>query len=242
MTDLMSKEEFFKALEAARKPRHGGAHPFSEAWAKGELSRAQLGLWATQHFYYIDTVPQQFSHIFCRLPDVDARMHLLENLLGEENCEHPERRHPELLVKFAKACGVDPDDLHNGDQKGMVLPSTRAMRAWIWELTNVRELAETCAGIMVALEGQLPTLYPPYVKAMEKMGFSRDELDFFWVHIEGDEEHAGTGLELAHRYATTPELQAKAIQAVRSSAEMRWQLLDGVWAQIQAADRAQAAE
>jgi len=231
MTGMMDKEGFFKALEDARTPVHSGGHPFSNAWAKGELSRAQLGLWAIQHFYYIDAVPQQFGHIFSRVPDLDGRMHVLENLLGEEDPHNPRRRHPQLLVDFAKACGVDEDDLHNGDAKGLVLPSTRAMRAWLWELSSIRPLAETCAGIMVALEGQLPTLYPPYVAAMEKMGFTREELEFFWVHIEGDEEHAGIGLELTWRYATSPELQRAAIQTVRSSTQMRWQMLDGIHAQ-----------
>lgn len=229
MTKMMEKQAFFDALEAARKPSHGGAHPFSVKWANGEWSREQLGQWAIQHFYYIDMIPQQFGHIFCRLPDQDARFELLENLLGEENPDDPSKRHPDLLIKFAEACGVSADEVRNADVEGRILPSTRAMRAWIWELTNVRHIAETCAGIMVALEGQLPTLYPPYVKAMEKMGFTRDELEFFWVHIEGDEEHAEGGLNLTHRYATTPELQQKAIAAVRASTQMRWQLLDGVY-------------
>ena len=80
MTNMLEKDAFFKALEEARKPAHSGAHPFSEAWAKGDLSREQLGLWAIQHFYYIDAVPQQFGHIFARLPDLDGRMHLLEKI------------------------------------------------------------------------------------------------------------------------------------------------------------------
>jgi hypothetical protein len=84
MSELMKQAEFFAALEAARQPRHGGGHPFSRAWADGELSREQLGEWAIQHFYYIDAVPQQFAALYARLPDLDARQHLLENLLGEE--------------------------------------------------------------------------------------------------------------------------------------------------------------
>ncbi|MFM8516632.1 MAG: TenA family transcriptional regulator [Nevskiaceae bacterium] len=229
---MMSTAEFFAALEAARQPKHGGGHIFSRAWAAGELSRAQLGEWAIQHFYYIDPIPQQFAQLYARLPDLDARQHLLENLLGEEMPACPEKRHPDLLRKFARSCGVSDERILRAEQSGEVLPTTRAMRAWIWELSSIRHLSEACAGIMVALEGQLPTLYPKYVEAMRKMGFSDDDMEFFHVHIEGDTEHAHIGLELTARYATSPEAQERAIAAVRASAEMRFSMLDGVYANV----------
>ncbi|MBU6190591.1 MAG: iron-containing redox enzyme family protein, partial [Betaproteobacteria bacterium] len=69
----MNRQAFSKALVAARTQRHSGAHPFSLAWAEGRLTRAQLGFWAVQHYYYIELIPQQFGHFFCRLPDLDAR-------------------------------------------------------------------------------------------------------------------------------------------------------------------------
>ncbi len=233
MTDtMMGQQEFFAALEAARKPRHGGGHPFSRAWAAGELSREQLGQWAVQHFYYIDPIPQQFAALYARLPDLDARQHLLENLLGEEMPGQPTKRHPDLLVKFARACGVADDELLRSEELGTVLPTTRAMRAWIWELATIRTLAEACSGIMVALEGQLPTLYPQYVEAMRRMGYTEDELEFFHVHIEGDTEHAHVGLELTSRYATTPAMQARAIAAVGASAQLRYSMLDGIHARV----------
>jgi pyrroloquinoline-quinone synthase len=232
MKSMMSTTEFFAALEAARQPKHGGGHIFSRAWAAGELSRAQLGEWAIQHFYYIDPIPQQFAQLYARLPDLDARQHLLENLLGEEMPACPEKRHPDLLRKFARSCGVSDERILRAEQNGEVLPTTRAMRAWIWELSSIRHLSEACAGIMVALEGQLPTLYPKYVEAMRKMGFSDDDMEFFHVHIEGDTEHAHIGLELTARYATSPELQERAVAAVRASAEMRFSMLDGVYANV----------
>jgi pyrroloquinoline-quinone synthase len=229
---MMNQSEFFAALEAARLPKHGGGHAFSRAWASGELSRTQLGEWAIQHFYYIDPIPQQFAQLYARLPDLDARQHLLENLLGEEMPACPEKRHPDLLRKFARACGVGDERILHAEQAGTILPSTRAMRAWIWELCSIRHLSESCAGIMVALEGQLPTLYPKYVDAMRKMGFTEDDMEFFHVHIEGDTEHAHVGLELTARYATTSEIQTRAIAAVRASAEMRYAMLDGILASI----------
>jgi pyrroloquinoline-quinone synthase len=225
---IMNEQAFFKALEAARTPVHSGGHPFSRAWANGELSLKQIGFWATQHFYYIDPIPQQFGHLFCRLDDLEARRHMLENLMGEENPGEPEKRHPNLLVKFGKACGMRDEDFHDAEALGKVLPSTRAMRAWIWEMVNVRHLAEAAAGIMVALEGQLPTLFPKYVEAMRKMGLTDDDMEFFHVHILGDVEHADFGLRITARYATTPELQQKAISCVRASTEMRWRMLDGI--------------
>ena len=84
--------EFQSRLEAARKPTHGGMHPFSQAWAEGRLSREQLGRWAVQHHYYIDLIPQQFAHLFARLDDLAARQFLLENLLGEEDPQGPPPR------------------------------------------------------------------------------------------------------------------------------------------------------
>ena len=84
MKDLMPKEEFFKKLQEARTPSHSMGHPFSNAWKSGELTKEQLGFWAMQQYYYIEEVPQMFALLFARLPDLDARLHMLENLNGEE--------------------------------------------------------------------------------------------------------------------------------------------------------------
>ncbi len=225
---LMGREEFGQALASARKSRHGGMHPLSVAWARGDLSREQLGQWAIQHFYYVDAVAQQFAALYARLPDLDARLELLDNLIGEEMPGQPGKRHPDLLVKFARACGVRDDDIFDAEAKGLILPTTRAMRSWIWELATQRTMAEAFAGIMVALEGQLPTLYPMLVEAMRTMGYSDEELEFFHVHIVNDVGHAASGLSIASRYANTPELQRKAIAAVRASADMRYSMLSGI--------------
>ena len=236
MEKLMTRQAFSKALLAARTQRHSGAHPFSLAWADGKLTRAQLGFWAVQHYYYIEQIPQQFGHLFCRLPDLDARHHMLENLIGEEVPDKQGKRHPDLLLKFAQACGVSPRRVSEAADRGDILPGTRAMRSWIYELVAFRELAEAAAGIMVALEGQTPTLYPRYVEACKAMGMNDDDLEFFHVHIENDTHHEGEGLQITYRYAHTPALQLKAVAAVAASARQRLAMLDGIWSAIETGD------
>jgi pyrroloquinoline-quinone synthase len=228
MQDLMDDKTFWDAMAEARKSVGSIRHPFTQLWASGQLSRQQLGDWAVQHYYYIAPVPQHLALLYMKLPDVDGRLHLMENIVGEESPADPSKRHPELLIKFAMACGKTREEVVDAEWTGDVLPSTRAMAAWTWELTTVRHIGEACAGLMVGLEGQLPTLYPLYVAAMEKMGFSDDDLEFFHVHIEGDVGHAQTGLELAARYCDTPALRKRAIAMVRETARMRYTMLDGV--------------
>jgi pyrroloquinoline-quinone synthase len=134
-----------------------------------------------------------------------------------------------LLLRFANACGVSTEELQTAELRAEILPTTRAMRSWVWELVAFRTPAEAAAGIMVGLEGQLPTLYPMYVAMLNKMGFTNHELEFFHVHIEGDVEHNRIGLEICERYASTPALQDRALAAVRASGQLRWSFLSGMY-------------
>jgi pyrroloquinoline-quinone synthase len=221
--------EFKAALEEARKPRHSGMHPMSAAIAGGQLSRRQLGEWAKQHYHYIEIVGQMFGMMYIRAPHVDARLHILENLAGEEI---QGTRHPNLLLNFAEACGLSREEIINAEVNGEILPTTRAMRSWVLELGHFRPLEEAGAGIMVGLEGQLPTMYTRYVEALRKQGFSDEELKFFHVHIEGDEEHAENGIQLAYRYADTEEKRRRAVAVVRASTEVRWNYQTGMYKAI----------
>jgi len=226
-TTVKVDTEFQQQLEDARKPSHSGMHPFSQAWADGKLSKEQLIGWCKQHYYYIETVGQMFGMMYVRTPDTDARLFILDNLVGEEL--HG-TRHPDLLIQFAESLGATRQEIIEADLNGEILPSTRAMRAWTLELANFRPLYEAAAGIMIGLEGQLPTMYPKYVKALkETIGSTDEALKFFYVHIEGDEEHADNGIQIVARYADTPEKRRAAVATVRASAEVRYAYVSGTY-------------
>ena len=52
-----TKSPFRQRLEAAVTAKHSRMNPFTEKWVKGELTRAQFGSWASQHYQYVSHSP-----------------------------------------------------------------------------------------------------------------------------------------------------------------------------------------
>jgi len=212
---------FRARLEEAVRGQHSQMHPFTEAWVDGQLTRTQLGEWARQHYHYVGKFSQWCGTVYGRCPDQEARDFLLENMWEEEMGN----RHSELLIRFAEACGFSRDDVLNVD----VLPTTRGLTAWCYEMANAHTFLEAAAGLLVGLESQTPGIYrrntPPL---LEKYGFSEREAEFFIVHQTADEDHGERGYQIVERHATTPALQDLAVRTVREATAMRWQYMGGI--------------
>jgi pyrroloquinoline-quinone synthase len=218
----MSETSAFRTrLEAAVNARHSRLNPFTERWVKGELSRAQLGAWAAQHYQYVSQFPRWCATVYGTCADADARDFLLENIIEEEAGV----KHVDLLIRFAEACGVSRAQVEGAPQ----LPTTRGLTAWCFEMSH-RPFHEAAAGLLVGLESQVPGIYRRNLPPLEAhYGFTGHEVEFFAVHIEADEVHGERGYQIVERHATTPERQAEAVEAVRQATEMRWQYMTGLY-------------
>src|SRR5262245_18716162 len=92
---MAEHSEFRKQLEAAVNARHSRLNPFTVKWVKGELTRAQLGAWAAQHYQYVSQFPRWCATVYGECPDPDARDFLLENVIEEERGTN----HVDLLLR-----------------------------------------------------------------------------------------------------------------------------------------------
>src|SRR5207237_9400382 len=120
-----SKSPFRQRLEGAVAAKHSRMNPFTEKWVKGELSRAQLGSWACQHYQYVSQFARWCAAVYAECPDSDARAFLLENIVEEESGV----KHVDLLIRFGEACGVSRKEIETARQ----LPTTRRLTAWCLE-------------------------------------------------------------------------------------------------------------
>src|SRR5438105_13886728 len=104
----MTAADFRSELQQTVTSRHSRAHPFTERWVGGQLSRNQLAQWAIQQWHFIGDFSQYMAGVYARCPEREIRDYLLANMWEEELAA---TRHSEYLVRFAAACAVSRDIL-----------------------------------------------------------------------------------------------------------------------------------
>jgi len=241
----MAKSKFRQDLEAAITARHSSVHPWSEAWVSGKLNRRLLGEWVKQHYHYVSHFSEWLATVYGDCPHDDVREFLLENITEEEGVTgqagFPAVRHTKLLLDFAEACGKSRAEITGAQEAGELLPETLGLQSWCAVQAH-KPCVEALSGLLVGLESQVPKIYskttPPLI---DKYGFTEEEIVFFRLHIVADEEHGERGFEIVEKYATSPEVQARCVRAVKEATLMRRLYLDGLYNKYLAAPQSRAA-
>ena len=220
---MAAASSFRSDLEQTVKGRHSRAHPFTERWVHGELSRAQLAQWAIQQWHFIGDFSQYMAGIYARCPEREVRDYLLENMWEEELRG---TRHSEYLVQFAAACGVSRDSF----MATPALPTTEALVDWCRTRSFYDHWLVGAAGLNIGLESQvvgiMERVTPPLI---DKYRFKPGEIDYFEVHWKTDQMHSERAFQIVDKFATTDELRRECLARVARATEMRWLFTDGVY-------------
>jgi pyrroloquinoline-quinone synthase len=227
----MTALNFRAELEQTVRSRHSRAHPFTELWVGGRLTRSQLAQWAIQQWHFIGNFSQYMAGIYTRCPEREVRDYLLENMWEEELAA---TRHSEYLVCFAAACGVGRENF-----MAAPLPTTEALVDWCRTRAFYDHWLVGAAGLNIGLESQvvgiMERVTPPLV---DKYGFTDDDIGYFQVHWKNDAVHSERAYELVSRYAVTAELRAECLARVARATEMRWLFTDGIYRTFVIGDQA----
>jgi len=219
----MTVANFRIQLEQTVRSRHSRAHPFTERWVNGELTRNQLGQWAIQQWHFIGNFSQYMAGIYARCPERDVRDYLLENMWEEELAA---TRHSEYLVRFADACGISR-------QRFMAtgaLPTTEALADWCRTRAFYDHWLVAAAGLNIGLESQVVGIMERVTPPLTEMyGFTNADIGYFDVHWKTDGMHSARAYDLVSRHASTPELRLECLARVARATEMRWLFTDGIY-------------
>jgi pyrroloquinoline-quinone synthase len=222
--ETLSGAEFVRQLEAeiAASPKLRENHPFVRAVSEGTASLEQIREWARQDYQFRAAVPRvsMLRYLACSDPHYAGR--LLEVVEEEtRGLSTGSAGHVDMFVEFAAAIGLTRDDLRNAPLR----PATAA------HLYDVELVTHTLPWFIViaaqlGAEATLPAAAIQLAQGLTKhYGLTPQQVRFFTVHVDADEDHGSLAEEVAVTYCTSPQLQAQA----REAALRRLELLYDVW-------------
>lgn len=226
MAELLSREEFRKAMGEAMKGKKSAVSPFSLAWANGELTNEHFARWTENHYHYVGPFADYLAYIYANIPDAytDAKDFILQNMYEEEVAAD---RHTDLLIRFAEACGTTRERVENPDNMNAI---TRGLQSWCYAVAIREHFVVATAALIVGLESQVPSIYRKQLPILkEKYNFTDEELEFFDLHIVSDEIHGERGFQIVLDYANTVELQQRCLKIIGIGAQMRWSYMEGLY-------------
>jgi pyrroloquinoline-quinone synthase len=219
---MNATNNFRQDLNDAARSYDQAKHPFVDKWAAGELSRAALAGQITETWHWINRlIPEALLNIASRAPTEVIDMEM-ENYQEEMDPANP---HPELIVRFAEACGVS----RNALLEGRGLPTTEAWTDWELRVSREQPWIAAMAAVHVGSEAQEPRVISRVLPALRKSyKFSEHELEFFWVHGEADIEHGGRATDMLLKYCDTAEKRDMALHWVKESCRMKYLFWNGI--------------
>jgi pyrroloquinoline quinone (PQQ) biosynthesis protein C len=159
-----------------------------------------------------------------KAPD-DVRRLLIKNLVSEEGLGG-EPPHLQLLLDFGEEVGAKSEDFLTAEP----ILEVDALCNFYARIFYGGSIVEAAAGFNFAFEGLLAKEYPRITAALKKhYHISPKGLRFWDIHIEADAEHSGDGEFILNKYATTPELQAKARRVALIGLEHRYVAMEGIY-------------
>ncbi len=218
---------FLAALKRLIAEKRYSRHSLIQGMARGEFTRENLKRWAIQKYLQVDQHIRAFGAIYANCPDRQVRRLLVENLIDEEtDLRCGSDSHAALCLRFAKALGATDEEV----AQSSMIPEVADYVGWVIEFCKSSPFIVGLAALSLAGESQVPEAMRAAVRGLkEHYGLSEEEVEFFSVHIGGDEEHGGVAERLVGQYATTDELQAQVREAVATFCDKWWRMQDGYY-------------
>lgn len=214
-----------RRLNERIEAKHLLKHPFYVAWANGELTLADLRIYAAQYFAHVRAFPAYLSEMHCRCGDLDVRKIIAGNLAEEEGGAET---HPELWLRFAAGLDVDGGFIRRAQTNEKVRDL----------IQTFREVARLDTGLAAAglycYEKQVPAVSASKIAGLRQHYGIGDPVTvgYFTVHETADVRHAAEWETVLAR--TNPDGE-QALAVADRVLDALWGALDGIYAECGAA-------
>jgi pyrroloquinoline quinone (PQQ) biosynthesis protein C len=227
--------EFARALLKEAQETHPWLHhPLFRMIDDGELSRAQLqNVIRQQGCFFLDTLRHAAWKIISvggytpTWDDLERQRQLIPLVVeegGEDTVGGKGTAHAFLFVRLCEALGLTRQEIFNTEY----LPTTIIEKDELFLLQRSSTLEALCGG-NIATESINPIHMQRMARAMEKhYGVPASTLDFYYVHMEVEGDHADRAVRIIEKLAVTDADQARGLLGMRRAITARRICADGL--------------
>ncbi|MCA1833396.1 MAG: iron-containing redox enzyme family protein [Actinomycetota bacterium] len=185
--------------------------PFLRDFAAGKVPLENLARFGPSYPFQVDQFKRFVAAVYANAEPRDVRELMLENLEEEHGEGEPMRDHAHLVARFVRALGADVPDPFNVEP----IPESRQWVDRILKICMQEHFVVGLAALSFGIEARTRTMAFLGQIYRDAYGIADENLEFFFMHLETDEEHAGRAISLVRKYCDTEELLERSKWAVR---------------------------
>jgi quercetin dioxygenase-like cupin family protein/pyrroloquinoline quinone (PQQ) biosynthesis protein C len=207
------------------------AHPIWDcrllrACRLGHLTRADWQFVFSQYYLYSANFTRFLAAAMAGCPNDYYRSQLALNLWEEGGKARPEDRHAEIFREFLReGLGVAPESIE------YEAFSEHFVQQY---LNNCYSASCASVGAFLALgtETTVPRLYGIFRDGLTGAGLAEQQLRFFTLHIDCDDDHAATLLDMMLSFSGDPGWEQQVGQGMRCALGLRLAFFDNLFEAI----------
>lgn len=231
MTEMLSREDFERALYAIGEQQYHDLHPFHKMLHGGQLQKGQIQAWALNRFYYQVSIPRKDLSIMARMDDPALRRIWMQRVLdhdglgGDGQVDESKVGGIERWLRLTDGLGLDRGYVISLEG---ILPATRyAVDAYV-HFVRDRSLLEAVASSLTELFA--PSIHRERIAGFEQnYSFANDAtLSYFRKRLDEAPRDVAFGLQYVLDNARTAEQQRLCLGALRFKTELLWAQLDAL--------------
>jgi len=197
----------------------------------GELTIEGGKVFIRQFSYFTRSFPRWLAAVSANCPVPDVRKFLASNIYEEEVGPPGQGSHYELLLRQGQALGLSREEIEETAAFPTTLSAVNALESMCRNRSWLEGLAVTSGLECInhpEVRGQAGVMILNDVRAWQHLGLSAHQLRSRTIHMEEDEKHVETALEILSEHAAAQELQEKILGSAHEAVLAFRMLMDGI--------------
>ncbi len=225
---MSAAKAFLARLRREIEEHPGVNHLLLNRLATSPFSKQDYRVFAQNHYPLVCVFTHYLERLLVRAPNSDAKLWLAKVLVDEYGEGSEGKDHSEMYSRFLAAAGGDPAAI-----KGARVPSpAHRFISTHRRIVSERPFLEGLGAVGPGHEWAIPKMFEAVIPGLRRAGFDEEEIAYFTLHVEQDDDHGSWLEEALAEYASTPEAQDQIRRGALASLDARQAFWDGVQREI----------